>query len=115
MEKEQLAFAVDGEIKLRRHPWRDELELVLTDASLTPCGRKRRDVVLRLTSDQWRALGALIPQQERLRYLLETARAEMNEWWEQQEEDTADHKNELIHKLSMDDWPKDELPSCLRK
>jgi hypothetical protein len=114
VEKEQLAFKVDGKIKLRHDPWADELELVLTDASLTPCGRKRRDVVLRLTPDQWRALGALIPQQERFRYLLQTARAEMKEWWEQQREDTADHKHELIHKLGMDDWPEEELPYCLQ-
>jgi hypothetical protein len=115
VEKEQLTYEVDGEIKLRNNPARDGIDLVLIDAQLTPCGRKNRDVILRLTPAQWRALAALVPQQERRQYLIDLAGAEMRDWWKRLREDESDYKMELAHKLGMDDWPEEELPYCLQQ
>jgi hypothetical protein len=114
VEKEQLIYEVEGDITLRNHPFGPGIDLVLIDAQLTPCGRKKRDVVLRLSPGQWKVLAALLPQRERRQWLMQTASAELKEFWNRQQEDAEAYKHELVHKLGMDDWSDEDLPHCLR-
>lgn len=115
MDNEELVYNVHGDLTLRhRDGHYSGSELVLTDARLSYGGRKMRTIVLRLTADQWKVLARLIPEQERRRYILDTAEAEMTEFREKQQEAAEEFKLDLIHKLGLEDWPKEDLPWCLR-
>ncbi len=114
MDKEQVVYDVEGEITFQNDGWRSEVNLVLSDTKLSVCGRKKRDVVVRLTHEQWKTLARLVPEQEHQRYILETAAAEMAERRKRHREDLDEYRLELIHKLGLGDVPSEELPYCLR-
>lgn len=114
-EKETLVYDVEGDFTLRNgNYWcPTAIELVVKDTTLHR-GRKARDIVLRLTKNQWTALAQLTQQAERRRNILEVARAEMDEFSKNWNQDHDEFKKALIHKLGLDDWPTEDLPSCLR-
>jgi hypothetical protein len=90
VDNKQLTYKVDGDIKLHNNSsWSgSEIDLVFTDARLTPSGKKRHDIVVCLTPGQWSSLAALARDRERRLWLMDVAEAEMRDWWKRQMEDS---------------------------
>lgn len=114
MDKERVEYVVEGDLKLGETGWLEETDLVLTDTKLCYGGRKHRDVILKLTPQQWKTLARLATEQERECYITEVAESEMAEYWARQGEDYEEFKLGLIHKLGLDDVPNERLPYCLK-